>query len=352
MKGAPRAAGATEEPADANSPSANSPDAAIVAHGKEVVRGEAAALVEAADRLGEPFARAVVAITRCVEGGGKILVTGVGKSGLVARRIASTLTSLGSTSVFLHPVDALHGDVAAARPGDLVLAISNSGRSAEILALVPIFHHLGIPLLALTGGATSPLAREAEIFLDAGARSEAGHDGVAPTSSSAVAAALGDALAVAAARLRGFTAEDFAFSHPGGAIGRRLNLRVADIMHRGAEIPVVRETDRMAEAILTIAEKRLGMTAVVNEAGRLAGIITDGDLKRLLLRHRDIMDLAVRECMTPDPRTIEQDAPVTRALVHMEAEPSRLITCLLVVGPEGALEGVVHLHDCLQACLS
>lgn len=323
-----------------------------LAWGREVVLAEAAALHALAGRLDESFTRAVEEVLSCVERRGRVVVTGLGKSGLVGRRLAATLNSLGTPSLYLHPVEAAHGDLGVLQPQDLALALSQSGETREVVALCAVFARLRIPLVAFTGDARSTLARESRVALDTAVREEACALGLAPTSSSALQAGLGDALAVAVCRARGLGAADFAFTHPGGALGRRLALRVRDVMHAGDALPRVRENDRVSDAILEIMRKRLGMTTVVDDGGRLVGVMTDGDLKRILHQHRDIMDLAVRAVMTRDPRTIEADAPLTRALARMEEDPGRLITCLLVLSETGAPEGVVHLHDCLQAGLA
>jgi len=321
----------------------------IATWGREVVGSEARALENLRARVGPPFVEAVELIRTSIEAGGKVVVTGIGKSGLVGRRIAASLTSLGSTAVFLHPVEAVHGDVGLLRNGDVGLALSQSGQTAELLQFCPMFQRLAIPFIALTGNSQSALAQTADVILDTQVESEACAFGLAPTTSCAVQAALGDALAVAISRLRGLTAEDFAYSHPGGMLGRRLILKVRDVMHSGDRMPCVSIDARVAEAILEIINMRLGMTVVVDSDGQLAGILTDGDLKRILVRHRDIMDLAVRDVMMHDPRTIEPDAPVTRALSRMEADPKNLITCLLIVDEQNRPQGVIHLHDCLQA---
>lgn len=324
----------------------------LLAWGREVVRAEAEALAALAGRLDGSFARAVAELLACLERRGRVVVTGLGKSGLVGRRLSATLNSLGTPSLYLHPVEAAHGDLGVLQPQDLALALSQSGETREVVALCAEFGRLRIPILAFTGDVRSSLAREARVTLDCSVRSEACALGLAPTSSSALQSALGDALAVAVFRARGLSEADFAFRHPGGALGRRLSLRVRDVMHAGDAMPRVRESERVAEAILEIMRKRLGMTVVVDEAGGLAGVLADGDLKRLLHRHRDIMELTVGEVMTRSPRTIEPDAPLTRALARMEEDPGRLITSLVVLAENGVPAGVIHLHDCLQAGLA
>jgi arabinose-5-phosphate isomerase len=319
---------------------------------RKVIRIEAEEVARLEKRLGPEFVEAVRLIVSCIGQGGKVVLTGIGKSGLVAKKVASTMTSTGTTAFFMHPVEAAHGDLGMLGTRDVVIAISKSGVSEEMAALMPTFRRLGIKIIAITGEPASDLARESDLVLDSSVRQEACPFGLAPTASASCALALGDALAIAVFTERGLRPEDFAFHHPGGALGRRLLLRVRDIMHAGDDIPLVREDARLREALLEIIGKRLGVTGVVDGEGRLTGIITDGDIKRILMGHPDVEDIReveVGSVMTPSPRTIDGDALVTRAIQRMEEDPGKAITCLMIVDAEGRPTGVIHMHDCLRA---
>jgi arabinose-5-phosphate isomerase len=319
---------------------------------RNVVRIEAAEVARLEERLGSEFLEAVSLVASCAERGGKVIVTGIGKSGLVAKKVAATMNSTGTTAFFMHPVEAAHGDLGMVGSRDVVIAVSKSGRSEELAVLLPTFRRLGIKMIAITGDLDSDLARDSDIVLDASVRQEACPFGLAPTASTSCALAMGDALAIAVVVTRGLKPEDFAFHHPGGALGRRLLLKVQDIMHSGPGLPVVREGATMRDALVEIIEKRLGVTGVTDSEGCLTGIITDGDIKRILMRNPDVRDMheiKVGNVMTPSPRTIDKDAPVTRAIQRMEEDPRRLITCLMVVDAAGRPIGIVHMHDCLRA---
>lgn len=327
-------------------------DRHVLETAKRVIRIEAEEVARLEARLGGEFVEAVAAIRSCIERGGKVIVTGIGKSGVVARKIASTMTSTGTTAFFMHPVEAAHGDLGMLGVNDLIIAVSKSGRSDEVAALLPTFKRLGIKMIAITGDTGSDLARDSDIVLDASVRQEACPLGLAPTASTSCALALGDALAIAVFVARGLRPEDFAFHHPGGSLGRRLLLTVEDIMHTGESIPLVRDDATMRDALMEIISKRLGVTGVVDGDGKLAGIITDGDIKRILMGRpdvKDIRDIKVGGVMTPRPRTIPRDALVTRAIQQMEGDQDRLITCLMIVDSQGRPVGIVHIHDCLRA---
>jgi arabinose-5-phosphate isomerase len=262
------------------------------------------------------------------------------------------MNSTGTTAFFMHPVEGAHGDVGMVCARDVVVAISKSGKSDELAALLPTFRRLGTPIIALTGDLDSDLARESEIVLDVSVSQEACPYDLAPTASSSCSLAMGDALAITIFVARGLRREDFAFHHPGGALGRRLLLKVKDIMHRDDAMPLVREDATMKEALMEIIEKRLGLTGVIDGEGRLVGIVTDGDIKRILMGHpevRDVRDIRVGTVMTRNPRTIDEEALVARAIQRMEEDPGRLITCLMIVDDRGYPTGVVHMHDCLRA---
>jgi arabinose-5-phosphate isomerase len=329
----------------------NRKDIDVLETARSVIRIEAEEIARLEDRLGEEFIKAVETIVACVERGGKVIVTGVGKSGLAGTKIAATMNSTGTSAFFMHPVEAVHGDLGMISVRDVVIAISKSGTSEELAALMPTFRRLGTRIISLTGRMDSELASESDIVLDVSVTQEACPLGLAPTASTSAALAMGDALAVAVFVVRGLKPEDFAFHHPGGSLGKRLLLKVKDIMHSGDDVPLVKENDTMRDALVEIVEKRLGVTGVVNSAGRLTGIITDGDIKRILVSHPevpDIRDIKVGSVMTPHPRTIDSEALVASAIQKMEADPGRLITSLMIVDHNSRPIGIIHMHDCLR----
>ncbi|HVP57177.1 MAG TPA: KpsF/GutQ family sugar-phosphate isomerase [bacterium] len=328
------------------------PGIKVLETARNVIRIEAEEVARLEERVGEQFLEAVNLVASCIQRGGKVIVTGVGKSGLIATKVAATMNSTGTTAFFMHPVEAAHGDLGMVSTRDVVIAISKSGRTEELAVLLPTFKRLGTKIIAITGDLTSDLARESDLVLDAGVRQEACPYGLAPTASSSCALAMGDALAIAVFVARGLRPEDFAFHHPGGTLGKRLLLKVEDIMHTGASLPLVGEDATMRDALVEIIDKKLGVTGVVASDGRLTGIITDGDIKRILIRNPDVKDIRevkVGNVMTRQPRTIEKQALVTRAIQRMEEDPRRLITCLMVVDPDRHPIGLVHMHDCLRA---
>lgn len=317
--------------------------------GENVVRIEADALRRLADRIAGPmahdFSRAVELLYCCA---GRVVTTGMGKSGLIARKIAATLSSTGTPALYLHPAEAQHGDLGMVARGDVVIALSSSGTTGEILELLPTLKRLGIPLISFTGdqlhppnGSMSQLAQAAEVALDCSIDKEACSLGLAPTASTTTMLALGDALAVSLSERRGFKEEDFANLHPGGKLGKRF-LRVSAFMHTGDAVPRVAPETPMTEVIYEMSRKGLGVTTVV-ENGRVVGIVSDGDLRRLLEhRGKHVLDLTAGECMTRNPKTISADSFAAKALDILE---QRKITSLVVVDAEGKLEGIVHLHD-------
>ena len=321
--------------------------------GENVVRIEAQALMELADRIAGPMAQAfhrAVELLYCCAG--RAVVTGIGKSGLIGRKIAATLSSTGTPALFMHPVEALHGDLGMLAQGDVVIALSASGETDEILQLLATIKRLRIPLIAITcdpvpsdtrAGAqrTSALASSADISLSCAVAQEACTLGLAPTASTTAMLALGDALAVSLAERKGFKEEDFASLHPGGKLGKRL-ARVESLMHSGDAVPRVSAKTKMPDVIYEMSRKKLGVTTVV-EGNKLLGIISDGDLRRLLERKgKDALDLTAGECMTREPKTISRAEFAATALAIME---ERKITSLAVVDPAGRLEGIIHLHD-------
>jgi arabinose-5-phosphate isomerase len=273
---------------------------------------------------------------------GRVVTTGMGKSGFIAQKISATLASTGSPSLFLHPAEAIHGDLGRIVKGDVLVAVSNSGDTEEILALVPWLKRLGSPVVALTGNPRSPLAQAADVHLDVSIRAEACPLGLAPTASTTAALAMGDALSMALLERRGFTVEDFAVLHPGGRLGKKL-LRVEDLMHTGEDVPRVGPDTAMRDVLFEMTRKRLGLTTVTAEDGTLLGMISDGDLRRQMERHGyALLDRKAGECMTPDPVLVGRRELATTALDVME---SRKITSLLVVDEDGRIDGVLHLHD-------
>ncbi len=303
-----------------------------------VLEAEAAAIQGLAERLGEPFLRAVDLAAACT---GKIVVTGLGKSGIICKKIAATLSSTGTPAIFLHAADALHGDCGLLARDDLILAISKSGETSEVLQILNVAKRLGLPVIAMPGERDSTLARYAEVVLDVSVAEEACPLGLAPTTSTAVALAMGDALAMALMDKKGFGKDDFASLHPAGSIGKKL-LRVGELMHRGESIPRVLRSTLMSDVIYEMSRKTLGMTTVTDEKGVLAGIISDGDLRRLLERSPNPMQLSAGEAMTKKPKTIYADELATSALAKME---ELKITSLVVVDADMKVIGVIHLHD-------
>ena len=351
-KSADKGAGkSTDKTGDMSFPDNGEGEMDVLETARAVIRIEAEEIARLEDRVGLGFAQAVGLIVACIERGGKVIVTGVGKSGLVAKKLAATMNSMGTTAFFLHPVEAVHGDLGMVSARDVVIAISKSGMSDELAALLPTFKRLGNRIIALTGDATSDLAKESDLVLDVGVTKEACPYGLAPTASTSCAIAMSDALAVSIFVVRGLKPDDFAFHHPGGALGRRLLLKVKDIMHTGDNLPLVREKAVMGDALVEIIEKRLGVTGVVDDEGRLVGIITDGDIKRILMGHpnvKDVREIEVGSVMTRSPRTIDKEALVASAIQRMEVDPGHLITCLMIVDDNGLPIGLVHMHDCLR----
>jgi arabinose-5-phosphate isomerase len=306
---------------------------------RQVFEIEAQAILGLRDKLDASFERAVELLFGCL---GRVVVTGLGKSGLIGQKISATLASTGTPSLFLHPVEALHGDLGRIVKGDVVLAVSHSGESPELLALLPPIKRLGCPLVTLTGHPRSTLAAAADAALDVSIREEACPLGLAPTASTTAALAMGDALGMALLHRRGFTIEDFAVLHPGGQIGKKL-VRIEDVMSAGERVPRVGPDALMKDVLFEMTKKRLGMTTVADDSGRLLGVISDGDLRRLMERHGpETLGLRAEDCMTRAPVTIAPREISTRALDLME---SRRITSLVVVDERGAVAGVVHLHD-------
>ena len=304
---------------------------------------ESDALLGLKRRLGEGF---VQAVRLMLDVRGRVVVMGIGKSGHVGRKIVATLASTGTPAMFVHPAEASHGDLGMIKPVDVVLAISNSGESDELNAIVPLVRRLGTPLVAMTGHLQSTLARHADVVLDSGVEKEACPLNLAPTASTTAQLALGDALAVALLDARGFKAEDFARSHPGGALGRRLLTRVSDIMRSGADVPRVGPDASFGDLMREITRKGLGASAITDADGQVLGIFTDGDLRRLVETGRDLRALTARQVMHPQPRTIRDNLLAAAAAEQMEAHR---ISVLLVQDEGGRLVGALNTHDLMQA---
>ncbi len=310
---------------------------------REVLRIEAREVEALANRLDQRFTAAVELILECR---GRVVVSGMGKSGHVGNKIAATLASTGTPAFFMHPAEASHGDLGMITADDVVLALSNSGESGELLAIVPQIKRMGARLISITGNADSELAKGADVHLDASVSQEACPLGLAPTASTTAALALGDALAVALLDARGFSAEDFARAHPGGALGRRLLVHVADVMRSGEQVPSVMQGAALSEGLLEMSRKGLGMTAIVDADGRPAGIFTDGDLRRAFENGVNVAETKIDAVMHPAPLTI---VPSRLAVEAVELMESRKINGLLVVDAQGKLVGALNMHDLLRA---
>ncbi|MBN1939461.1 MAG: KpsF/GutQ family sugar-phosphate isomerase [Candidatus Aminicenantes bacterium] len=311
----------------------------IIQAGRDVLALEAAAVSALGDKIGESFVRAVNLLFRTKS---RVIVLGMGKSGLVGRKIAATLASCGTAAMFVHPAEAGHGDLGMILEGDVVIAVSYSGETREIVDLLGYIKRLGVKLILITGAPHSRIARYSDIVLEARIEKEAGPSGLVPTASSTAALALGDALAIAVMKRKGFSEREFASVHPKGALGKRL-LRIETLMHRGRSVPRVRPETPMGRVIEEMTAKKLGLTCVVDAAGRLAGIITDGDLRRTIARHREtILKRTAAECMTAHPLTAARTDLAVEALNVME---QNRVTSLVVLDAKGKVEGVIHLHD-------
>lgn len=317
----------------------------FVESGLRTIRMESAAVAALETRIDDAFTRACELILPTE---GRVVVTGMGKSGHIGTKIAATLASTGTPAFFVHPGEASHGDMGMITARDCVIALSNSGTTPEVLTLLPLLKRLGIPLISMTGAATSILAQASDVHLNTGVESEACPLNLAPTSSTTCALVMGDALAVALLEARGFTAEDFAFSHPGGALGRRLLLKVEDVMRTGNAIPRVQRDTLLADALLEISAKGLGMTTVF-DGDALAGVFTDGDLRRAIDRRVALSDVAIGDLVTPNPATISSGVLAAEALRIME---ERHISALLVLDDAGQVCGVVNLLGLLEAGLA
>jgi arabinose-5-phosphate isomerase len=311
----------------------------LIEVGKKVVKIEANAVSSLQKSINKEFVKAVNVI---YSSKGRVVLTGMGKSGLIARKIVATFNSTGSAAIYLHPTDALHGDLGMVRKDDVVIIVSKSGSTEELSKLLPMLKRLGVKLIALSGNSRSDLVKECDIFLNITIKEEACPYDLAPTSSTTAALVMGDALSVALLEKRGFTPEDFAVLHPGGSLGKRLSLEIEEIMTKGKGIPLVKETASIKDIIIEMTGKRLGSTCVVNSNGILKGVITDGDLRRLLERTLDIKELKAKDIMTKNPKVIQKDYLASFALQQME---NYKITSLMIVNPKNKPIGIIHLHD-------
>lgn len=317
----------------------------LLALARNVVRIEAQAVAAMEQRLGPSFEQAVQVLADCR---GKVIVSGVGKSGLIGQKIAATLTSTGTPAVFLHPADAMHGDAGLFAPGEVALFVSKSGATEELLALLPYLERHGLPMVSIVATPGSPLEAHSDVCLVLGPVTEACPMDLTPTTSVTLTQVMGDCLAVALMETRGFAPEDFRFLHPGGVIGRAAARRVRELMHAGEGMPSVERTTGLREVMLAIMNGRLGITTVVDDQGRLAGVVTDGDFKRILMKHRDPWHLKAVDILSANPSTIGPDALVASAVRAMEERPEGPITALVVVDDARRPIGVLHLHDCLR----
>lgn len=311
--------------------------------GLAVIETEAKAVFELAQRIDERFEKACHLLLNCQ---GRVVVTGMGKSGHIGKKIAATFASTGTPAFFMHPGEASHGDLGMITRKDVVLAISNSGSTAEIITLLPLLKRMEVPLITLTGNQQSILTKAADVNLDISIRQEACPLGLAPTTSTTVSLVMGDALAVALLQARGFSAEDFALSHPGGTLGRRLLLKIDELSHQGVGLPVVREQATISEALIEVTAKKLGMTCVVDTHGRLTGIYTDGDIRRTLTQHYDINTTPLVNVMSRECKTVKPGILAAEALAIMQ---KFTITALVVVNDQHQPIAVLHLHDLLRA---
>ena len=317
----------------------------LLERARRIFEIESEAILQLRERLNEDFVRAVNLILDCR---GKVIVTGIGKSGLVSQKMASTFACSGTPAFFLHPAEGLHGDIGMIARDDVVIAVSNSGETEEVLKLLPIIKRFGLKLISMTGNCNSELARNGDVVLDIGVKQEACSLGLVPTASTAATMAMGDALAITVLERRGFCEDDFALLHPGGSLGKKLLLRVSDLMHENDQVPMVSEDDTMKLVLLEMTSKRLGVTGVCNKKRELIGIVTDGDLRRALEKGFDILKTTARDVMTPAPKTISREALAAEALRRMELHS---ITSLFISENESpcSVDGIIHLHDILRA---
>ena len=315
---------------------------------RQVLKIEAESILELIEKIDDNFIRAVELISKCK---GKVVLTGIGKSGLVSKKIASTLASTGTPAIFMHPAEGIHGDLGMLSPKDIIIILSNSGETEEVLQLIPLLKRMDLKMIIITGNPKSTLASRGDIIINVSVKEEACPWGLIPTSSTTAALAMGDALAIAVLKKKGFKEEEFAILHPGGSLGKRLLLRVEDIMHRGDEIPLITADTYMKDTLLEMTSKRLGVTGVVDKKKNLIGVITDGDLRRALEKYDDLLNRKASEIMTTNPKRIRNDALAAQALHMME---EHAITSLFVYKGKrrNRVIGIVHMHDLLKEGIS
>ena len=318
---------------------------AMLEHAQDVLRMEAEAILELVPRIDENFAAAVNLILECE---GRTVITGMGKSGLIGRKMAATLASTGTPSFYLHPAEGIHGDLGMVTAADVVIALSNSGETGEVLNILPSLRRIGAKIIAMVGNANSTLGKNADVILDVGVSKEACPLGLAPTSSTTAALAYGDALALALLKKHNFTASQFAIFHPGGSLGRKLLLTVGNIMHKGDETPTVLADTTVQDALFVITDKGLGAVSVVDENGIMQGVLTDGDIRRGLSKGVDFLQRPVRELMTANPKTITQDKLAAQALHLMESNKPKPITVLPVLDENRKVIGLLHMTDLVR----
>ena len=318
---------------------------AMLEHARDVLRMEAEAILELVPRIDENFAAAVNLILECQ---GRTVITGMGKSGLIGRKMAATLASTGTPSFYLHPAEGIHGDLGMVTASDVVIALSNSGETGEVLNILPSLRRIGAKIIAMVGNANSTLGKNADVILDVGVSKEACPLGLAPTSSTTAALAYGDALALALLKKHNFTASQFAIFHPGGSLGRKLLLTVGNIMHKGEENPTVLADTTVQEALFVITDKGLGAVSVVDQNGIMQGVLTDGDIRRGLSKGVDFLQRPVSELMTANPKTITEDKLAAQALHLMESNKPKPITVLPVLDEKRKVIGLLHMTDLVR----
>lgn len=315
------------------------PIESIIEQGRSILRMESKALEEIATRLGTEFQHAITLLNQCK---GKIIVSGMGKSGIIGQKIAATLSSTGTTALFMHPAEAAHGDLGVVEPGDVIIGLSKSGMTEELNFIIPPLKRIGVSIIAITGNKRSYLAEKSDVTLDIAVEQEACPFDLAPTTSTTAMLAMGDALGITLMRQKEFTHIDFALTHPKGSLGRRLTMKVADIMASGEALPVTSETATGMDLVLEMSSKRFGVTAIVDTEGRLTGIFTDGDLRRLVQHKQDLSTISAKEVMSPSPKTVTPDTLAKDCLDIMEAHR---ITQLLVCSSDHKPIGIIHIHD-------
>lgn len=318
----------------------------ILKRGKKVIEIEGKTVLSLEERINDQFVKAIKLISNC---SGRVIISGVGKSGIIARKIVSSMNSTGTPALFLHPSDALHGDAGIIRKDDVIICISYSGSTAEMVRLIPIIKRIGVKIIAMIGNINSYLAEQADVFLDISVEEEACPLNLAPTSSSTATLVIGDALAVTLLEEKNFTKEDFAFYHPEGSLGKRLLMKIEDIMVRGEDVPIVNIKTPLKDTILTITKKRLGATCVIDQTGKLSGIITDGDLRRALQNSENLTNLTAKDIMTAEPKVIRGNILAASALTTMEQYN---ITQLIVIDDQSIPVGMVHIHELVKSGIS